>query len=1119
MALESPGVQVSVIDESFYTPAEPGTTPLIIVASGQDKTNSSNTGIAAGTTKANAGEVFTITSQRELAETFGDPTFITDASGAAVHGGEQNEYGLQAAYSFLGVANRAYIVRADVNLTELTATAEEPAADPEAGTYWLDTSATSWGIFEWNNAPATLSGGQKFKEITPRVITSDSEMDNTAPKAGIGTIGEYAVTATTLYPIKRMWYKSAANAGTWVEVGSNAWSMAWPTVVGTKSSPTVESGDTLIINGVNGAANLSITATVGGTGTQALSTLVTEVNSQIAAAGKSSVISAAVVNGKFELYVSNALDNTGTATATASGITLSGTLVAADAANSAIGVASGTYYPPALQMTPHTQVPEWKNNGVDVNKPTGSVWVKTTDPNGGAKWRIKIWNDATKLFDEQSAPLYPTNHDAIYNLDRAAGGANLGVGTLYVQTNAGETLGADATPALATFKIFRREVLGAVSIKSTIIANSTFTNGVVYDYTLSETRPNSSVLHSKVGSFTGSGDATTSAERFAASINSLGLLHVSASIDNSNRVVITHATGGDFRIGDGANLPFSTAGFSAFVSAGVGTTNLYGAPGGDDVHNLVASGWKYLAPQSTPDNPTSLTADGALWYNSIVDEVDIMIHDGTNWRGYKEVNPSYPGPIISATQPFVRQDGTSALESGDIWISTADLENYPQVYRYTQAGTWFLLDNTDQTTEDGILFADARWGVSGGNSTGLDQASIEELLLSSYLDHDAPDPALYPRGMLLWNTRRSGFNVKEFRRNYVPLTEENQRGTDDGSSMSNYYPHRWVTVSTNNEDGSGAFGRKAQRKVVVRALQALVNSNERMRDEEGLNYNLISCPGYPELIGEMVSLNVDRGLTAFVVGDTPFRLNSSGTSLNNWGNNVEGAFEDSDSGLVTSDEYLGVYYPSGITSDNFGNNIVVPASHMMLRTIALSDQVAYPWFAPAGTRRGGVTNASAVGYVDAEGEFRTIALNEGQRNVLYNVNVNPVTFITGSGVVCMGQKTRARNASALDRINVARLVVYLRRQLNALAKPYIFEPNDKITRDEIKQQVESLMLELVGQRALYDFLVVCDESNNTPSRIDRNQLFVDIAIEPVKAVEFIYIPLRLKNTGEIASLG
>ena len=1111
MALESPGVQVSVIDESFYTPAEPGTTPLIIVASGQDKTNSSGTGIAPGTLASNAGEVYTITSQRELAETFGDPLFYTDASGAAIHGGEQNEYGLQAAYSFLGVANRAYIVRADVNLAELSASSEAPAANPVPGTYWFDTGATSFGMFEWNSNAATSAGGQKFKEISPIVITDEAQISNTgAPLTSVGVGGDYAVTATTSKPIKRMWYKTKANV--WVEVGSNAWSMAWPTVSGTKASPVVQGGDSITIT----ATNLNVTATVPGSGDVALSDLVDELNAQITSAGKSSVVSAAIVNGRFALYVSNALDNSATSSETSNAITLGGTLLAANVVDSPIGVASGVYYPPALAMSAHTRVPEWK--ALDTNsRPSGSVWIKTTDPNGGAKWRIKVWNDETRLWDEQSAALHETNHAAIYNLDRTAGGANIGVGTLYVQYNAGETAGADTTPALATFKIFRREVLGAVSITSSPIISTTFTNGGNYGFTISESVPNSLVLSSRTASFTGSDDATTNAERLAAAVNGMGLTYVSAVIDAQNRVVITHANGGEFRINDGVNLPFSSAGFSAFVSAGVGTANLYGEPGGTP-NSYVASGWRFLAPASSSDNPTSLTADGALWYNSIVDELDFMVHDGGNWRGYKNVFTSFVGPIVSASQPTFRADGTSALEYGDIWVNTGDLENYPMIYRYNLAGAWELLDNTDQTTEDGVLFADARWGMSGGTSTQLNDATIEELLTSDYLDHDAPDPALYPRGMLLLNTRRSGFNVKEFRRNYVPLTEENLRGTDDGTSMSNYYPHRWVTVSTNNEDGSGAFGRNAQRKVVVRALQAMINSNEAIRDEEGLNYNLIATPGYPELINEMVTLNVDRGLTSFVIGDTPFRLNSSGSTLNNWGNNVAGTFEDNDDGLVTSDEYLGIYYPSGITSDNAGNNVVVPPSHMMLRTFALSDQVSYPWFAPAGTRRGGITNASAVGYVDAEGEFKTVALNEGQRNVLYNVNVNPITFITGSGVVAMGQKTRARNASALDRVNVARLVVYLRRQLNALAKPYIFEPNDKVTRDEIKQQVESLMLELVGQRALYDFLVVCDESNNTPSRIDRNQLYVDIAIEPVKAVEFIYIPLRLKNTGEIGSL-
>jgi hypothetical protein len=390
------------------------------------------------------------------------------------------------------------------------------------------------------------------------------------------------------------------------------------------------------------------------------------------------------------------------------------------------------------------------------------------------------------------------------------------------------------------------------------------------------------------------------------------------------------------------------------------------------------------------------------------------------------------------------------------------------------------------------------------------------MLSSNFLDFDAPDPALYPKGMLLWNLRRSGFNVKRFARNYINTSTDNIRFGDE--SMSGYYANRWVTESANEADGSGAFGRKAQRKVVVQSLQATVNSNQEIRDDESRIFNLMATPGYPELIGEMISLNFDRGLTAFIVADSPARLTPDATSLNEWGTNVAQAVEDNDDGLVSRDEYMGVYYPWGFTSDNFGNNVVVPPSHMMLRTIALSDQVSYPWFAPAGTRRGGITNATSTGYVTSEGEFTAIALNEGQRDTLYSVDVNPITFITGAGLVAFGQKTRARSASSLDRINVVRLVVYLRSQLKRLSKPYLFEPNDKITRDEIKQAAESLCLELVGLRALYDYLVVCDESNNTPSRIDRNELYLDIAIEPVKAVEFIYIPLRLKNTGEISGL-
>lgn len=516
---------------------------------------------------------------------------------------------------------------------------------------------------------------------------------------------------------------------------------------------------------------------------------------------------------------------------------------------------------------------------------------------------------------------------------------------------------------------------------------------------------------------------------------------------------------------------------------------------------------KRLAPLNEP-------ADGQLWFNPSFGDVDIMVHNGTTWKGYKGIFPNTDpaGPIVAATKPTVQSDGT-ALVDNDLWISTADAENFPTIYRYNNnTKEWTLVDKANDQSEEGVVFADARYGSSG--ATGNTAASIVTLLTNDFVDPDAPDPANYPRGILLYNTRRSSGNVKKYRNNYIDTTKDNTRYL--GQSMASYATDRWVTASGNQEDGSGTFGRIAQRQVIIQALKSAVDTSQEIRDEERRNFNLIACPGYPELLSNLVNLNLDRGVTSFVVGDTPLRVPADASSLTNWGTNANGALDNGDKGLVSYDEYSAVWYPNGFTTDLSGTNAVVPASHMMLRTIALSDQVSYPWFAPAGTRRGGITNATAVGYIDrSTGEFQQVALNEGQRDTLYDIKVNPIAFFNGVGHVAYGQKTRARNASALDRINVARLVVYLRSQLSKLARPYVFEPNDKITRDEIKQACDSLLLELVGLRAIYDFAVVCDESNNTPTRIDRNELYVDIAIEPVKAIEFIYIPLRIKNTGEI----
>ena len=1113
MALTSPGVQVSVIDESFYTPAEPGTTPMIFVVSAQDKKNAAGTGTATGTTAKNAGKPFLLTSQRDLADTFGDPVFEKDASNNPVHAGELNEYGLQAAYSYLGVSNAAYVVRAEVDTNQLKPSATAPAAKPAAGTYWFDVGATTFGLQEWNAAAVTVSGGQSFTNKTPKVITEVAYVTGTAenpgaPKVSYGTIGDYAIISLTT--LNTMWYKSPGNApsvtsGTWVQLGSEAWMKSWPTIAGSKANPTFSGSTSITLNGVSISVTPSDTVT----------TIASTING-LSIPG----VSASAVNSKLEIY------SDGTSSGAGDSTTGGEVVVAGDSATlTLIGISAGTYYPPALQVSPHTSVPEWKT-GDTYTRPTGSVWFKTTEANKGARFRVKVYNSGTQLFDTVAAPLYATNEEALYKLDLAGGGANLAAGDLYVQTN----VAGDAQP-LGTFKIFRRNAASITTVTSSKVIAGTCSAGTK-TFTVAST-DNGQAAFSTPITVTAVVDGTiTDADTIAAAITSANIENVTADVDSQNRITISHSQFGDIRFVDTDGL-LTEVGFTAYVSTTSGTPNLYYVSGTDGTTNpkqLQASQWKALNYTASVNEVTALTEAKTLWYNSVVDEVDIMIHNGTTWVGYLDSTSPYynaseaeqtdpAGPIVAASTPVLQSDGT-ALKHGDIWVNTATISAYPQIYLFNAnktntpiANRWELIDSSDQTTENGILFADARYATTGALSTA---STIVDLLSSNFLDADAPDPALYPKGMLLWNLRRSGFNVKRFERNWVNVNGDNPRFNDE--SMENYYAHRWVTESGNQADGSGSFGARAQRKVIVQSLQSLVNSNDDIRDDESRLFNLMATPGYPELIGEMVSLNYDRGLSAFIVGDSPATLKANATDLNNWATNQALAAEDNDKGLVTRDEYFGMFYPWGFSSDNAGSNIAIPPSHMMLRTIALSDQVSYPWFAPAGIRRGGITNATSTGYVDEEGEFNVVALNEGQRDTLYAQNINPITFITGSGLVAYGQKTRARGTSALDRINVSRLVIYLRSQLSKLAKPYIFEPNDKITRDEIKGAAESLLLELVGQRALYDFLVVCDESNNTPSRIDRNELYLDIAIEPVKAVEFIYIPLRLKNTGEIAGL-
>ena len=1142
--LTSPGVEVSVINESFYVPSDAGTTPLFIVASSQDKQNGAGDGTAVGTTTANANTAYLISSQRELTETFGDPKFYTDASGNSLNGYELNEYGLQAAYSFLGVANRAFVLRANVNTAELVGSASRPTARPDDGTYWFDLASSSYGLFEWSKTD------QKFTAVTPTLITALTDLvggvSTGIPKTSVGVTGDYAINTT--HVSNKIYKKTASN--TWVQVGSTSWHESLPII-------TVASGTTVTTKNmkVNG-----ITITSGGT---ALSDVATAIGSNV------TNVSASVnsITGDLEIFHNGkALGDSAAGTNTIRFEEGNGLLAE-------LGITAGIYNGVKFLQDKHTNRPTWDDATTSEDRPNGSVWFKTTSANSGANLIAKLYSSSSASFSQVASPLHSTHNSAIFNLDPAGGGANLSVGDLYVQFNITEESmtaadATDATPNVGDFQFFRYEG-GTTKVTSNSTAPS-FTSSETF--VISESRKNQEAMSTAVTITLGG----TGADDFVAAVNAkvdpdaaanttTKLINIKASKLSTGEIVIEHLLGGEIRMFDTLGTPLADAGFSQTTAHAYGSftansstllDNLYDIPTGATIDStantgILASNWKRLSYTASTSSPTNEPADGTLWYHTATDEADILAHNGTTFVGYLNAysNTDPNGPQFSATAPTTQSDGT-ALVTNDLWIDTSDLENYPKLYKYNTAATlsstntsnqvavttsgaaWELVDKTDQTTEDGIVFADARLHTSAEKADSLstggagDSSSIKDLLSDNFLDPDAPNPDLFPQGILLWNTRRSGYNVKEYKNNYITTTKYPGSGSaglgnirQSNESVATYFPDRWVTKSSNNADGSGSFGRKAQRKVVVEQLKSEIDTNQAIREDQR-GYNVIACPGYPELIANMINLNTDRNNTSFVVGDTPLRLEGTSTAIQNYANNTAAALDNGEDGLVSSSDFLGMFYPSGQTTDNTGKTIVVPPSHMMLRTLANNDNVAFPWFAPSGTRRGVVDNATAVGHIDAStGEFQTISVTESVRDSMHEVKINPITFFAGAGIVNFGNLTKTSGSSALDRINVSRLTVFLRSQLNSIAKPFIFEPNDELTRNEIKGAIESFLLELTGQRALFDFLVVCDETNNTPTRIDRNELYVDIAIEPIKSVEFIYIPLRIKNTGEIAKLG
>ena len=267
-----------------------------------------------------------------------------------------------------------------------------------------------------------------------------------------------------------------------------------------------------------------------------------------------------------------------------------------------------------------------------------------------------------------------------------------------------------------------------------------------------------------------------------------------------------------------------------------------------------------------------------------------------------------------------------------------------------------------------------------------------------------------------------------------------------------------------------------------------------LANKDDYRYNIITTPGLiydntPTPLNSLVS-NIENRGDAIIVMD-----------LVNYNSTVVGATTTAAS---VDSSYVASYWPwVQITDPDSGQLVWVPASTMMPGVYANNDRTSEAWFAPAGINRGGLGNVR-----QAERK-----LTQANRDTLYTGKVNPIATFPGRGVVVFGQKTLQTQASALDRVNVRRLLIELKSYISQISDNLVFEQNTAATRNQFLSQVNPYLESVQQRQGLYAFKVVMDDSNNTADVIDRNQLVGAIYIQPTKTAEFIYLDFNILPTG------
>lgn len=299
---------------------------------------------------------------------------------------------------------------------------------------------------------------------------------------------------------------------------------------------------------------------------------------------------------------------------------------------------------------------------------------------------------------------------------------------------------------------------------------------------------------------------------------------------------------------------------------------------------------------------------------------------------------------------------------------------------------------------------------------------------------------------------------------------------------------------------NGEAGAKYNDAITNTNTQGLVGTNyadsiSLLGNKDEYEFNIISAPGliydfgtHKTQLDSIISLAETRGDCIAVLD-----LEQYGATVSNI----------TTVAATVNTSYAAAYWPWLQTQSATGKNVWIPASTVIPGVYAFTDSAAAPWFAPAGLTRGGIGDV-----IQAERK-----LTRTQRDTLYNANVNPIATFPGAGISVFGQKTLQKKKSALDRVNVRRLLINLKKFVNDVSRTLVFEQNTNVTRNNFLSQVNPFLESVVQRQGLFAFRVVMDDTNNTADTIDRNQLIGQIFIQPAKTVEFIVLDFTIEPTG------